>query len=182
MAKPRNQVADDRSRCDWALAGDDDYCAYHDREWGVPVHEDRRHFEFLILEGAQAGLSWATILRKRDGYRRAFAGFDPVKVARFTERRIQGYDSTQPMKRPNAAPVHDALAVASIVEPSVITTEFLHVDVETHGTLTVGETVVDTNHRGGGEPNVHYAFGADEPRFVEILLETFARPAGAARP
>jgi DNA-3-methyladenine glycosylase I len=55
----------------------------------VPVHDDRRHFEFLILEGAQAGLSWATILRKRDGYRRAFAGFDPVKVARFTERKIE---------------------------------------------------------------------------------------------
>jgi len=61
---------------------------YHDREWGVPLHDDRRLFEFLVLEGAQAGLSWETILRKRDGYRKAFAGFDPVKVARFTERRI----------------------------------------------------------------------------------------------
>ena len=62
---------------------------YHDEEWGVPVHDDQKHFEFLILEGAQAGLSWSTILRKRDGYRRAFAGFDPAKVARFTPAKIE---------------------------------------------------------------------------------------------
>jgi len=61
---------------------------YHDREWGVPVHDDRKHFEFLILEGAQAGLSWKTILYKRDGYRRAFAEFDPATVARFTSKRV----------------------------------------------------------------------------------------------
>jgi DNA-3-methyladenine glycosylase I len=58
---------------------------YHDQEWGVPVHDDRRHFEFLILEGAQAGLSWETILKRREGYRQAYCGFDPEKVARFTE-------------------------------------------------------------------------------------------------
>lgn len=63
--------------------------SYHDHEWGVPVHDDQKHFEFLILEGAQAGLSWSTILRKRDGYRRAFAGFDPAKVARFTPAKIE---------------------------------------------------------------------------------------------
>ena len=62
---------------------------YHDEEWGVPVHDERRLFEFLILEGAQAGLSWATILRKRAAYRRAFDGFEPARVARFTARRIQ---------------------------------------------------------------------------------------------
>jgi DNA-3-methyladenine glycosylase I len=62
---------------------------YHDREWGVPVHDDRRFFEFLILEGAQAGLSWSTILAKRENYCRAFAGFDPAKVARFTPARIE---------------------------------------------------------------------------------------------
>lgn len=62
---------------------------YHDTEWGVPVHDDRRHFEFLVLEGAQAGLSWLTILKRRDGYRRAFAGFDAVKVARFTDRKVE---------------------------------------------------------------------------------------------
>ncbi|MEX2015796.1 MAG: DNA-3-methyladenine glycosylase I [Candidatus Hydrogenedentales bacterium] len=63
--------------------------AYHDEEWGVPVHDDRRHFEFLVLEGAQAGLSWAIVLRKREGYRKAFADFDPAKVARFTEKRVE---------------------------------------------------------------------------------------------
>jgi DNA-3-methyladenine glycosylase I len=66
-----------------------DYVLYHDTEWGVPVHDDRRLFEFLILEGAQAGLSWSTILRKREGYREAFAGFDPVRVARFDARKVE---------------------------------------------------------------------------------------------
>jgi inosine-uridine nucleoside N-ribohydrolase len=98
-------------------------------------------------------------------------------AARFTERRIQGYDSTQPMKRPHAAPVHDALAVAAIVDRSVITTQHLHVDVETHGELTIGETVVDTNFRSRQEPNVDVALEADERKFVAMLLETFARDA-----
>lgn len=75
-------------RCPWCL-GFDQYIKYHDGEWGVPVHDDRTHFEFLILEGAQAGLSWATILKKREGYRKNFADFDPVKVARFTEKKIE---------------------------------------------------------------------------------------------
>jgi DNA-3-methyladenine glycosylase I len=64
------------------------YIAYHDREWGVPVHDERRLYEMLVLEGAQAGLSWSTILRKRDGYRAAFAGFDPARVAGFGDREI----------------------------------------------------------------------------------------------
>jgi DNA-3-methyladenine glycosylase I len=77
-----------RKRCSWV--GDDPlYLEYHDREWGVPEHRDERLFEMLILEGAQAGLSWLTILRKREGYRRAFAGFDPEKVARFDRSRVQ---------------------------------------------------------------------------------------------
>ena len=79
---------DDLPRCGWTRGGDALYLAYHDREWGVPARDDRRHFEFLILEGAQAGLSWATILNKRENYRRAFAGFDPEKVARFTPARV----------------------------------------------------------------------------------------------
>ena len=66
-----------------------DYIRYHDDEWGVPLHDDRGQFEFLILEGAQAGLSWSTILRKREGYREAFAGFDVEKVARFDKRRVE---------------------------------------------------------------------------------------------
>ena len=73
-------------RCDWARKPLD--IEYHDREWGTPVHDDRLLFEFLILEGAQAGLSWSTILAKRDGYRKAFANFDARKVARFDEKRV----------------------------------------------------------------------------------------------
>ena len=75
-------------RCPWVDTAKPDYVAYHDTEWGVPVHDDRLIFEFLILEGAQAGLSWYTILRRREGYRQAFAGFDPEQVARFDDKRI----------------------------------------------------------------------------------------------
>src|ERR1700733_1938553 len=76
------------TRCEWA--GDDPaMVAYHDTEWGVPVHDDPTHFEFLVLEGAQAGLSGSTILKRRAGYRKAFAGFDAAKVARFTPARVE---------------------------------------------------------------------------------------------
>lgn len=77
-----------KERCEWV--GDDrDLISYHDREWGVPLHDDHRLFEFLILEGAQAGLSWLTILKKRENYRLAFAGFDPSLIARYNEDKIQ---------------------------------------------------------------------------------------------
>ncbi len=75
-------------RCDWVSGGNEAYLNYHDVEWGVPVHDDRKLFEFLILEGAQAGLSWSTILNKREGYRHAFAGFDPATVAGFGKREV----------------------------------------------------------------------------------------------
>ena len=75
--------------CPWSEGVDEQYLSYHDTEWGVPVRDDRRHFEFLILESAQAGLSWRTILNKRDGYRQAFAGFDPERVARFNRRSVE---------------------------------------------------------------------------------------------
>jgi DNA-3-methyladenine glycosylase I len=76
MSEPR--------RCAWGAGGSPLMIAYHDDEWGVPIHDDLTHFEMLILEGAQAGLSWSTVLNKRENYRRAFAGFDPAAVARFT--------------------------------------------------------------------------------------------------
>src|ERR1700751_2390051 len=79
----------ERSRCSWVNTGDPLMVQYHDREWGVPVHDDRKHFEFLVLEAAQAGLSWSIVLNKREGYRRAFREFDPEKVARYTKDRIQ---------------------------------------------------------------------------------------------
>jgi len=78
-----------RKRCGWVGEGNPLMLEYHDREWGVPVHDDGKHFEFLLLEGAQAGLSWSIVLRKREGYRRAFSGFDPGKVARYTGKRVQ---------------------------------------------------------------------------------------------
>ncbi|HWP04979.1 MAG TPA: DNA-3-methyladenine glycosylase I [Polyangiaceae bacterium] len=78
----------EKQRC-WWPGTDALYIDYHDREWGVPVHDDRRLFEFVVLEGAQAGLSWITILRKREAYRAAFDGFDPMKVARYDARRVE---------------------------------------------------------------------------------------------
>ena len=98
--------SDDRSRCPWAKG--DLYIRYHDEEWGVPVHDDRKLFEFLILEGAQAGLSWSTILNKRDNYRKAFDGFDPERVARYDRRKIQ-----QLMRDPGI--VRNQLKIASAV-------------------------------------------------------------------
>ena len=77
------------TRCEWAPSADALYVAYHDEEWGVPSHDERHLFEMLTLEGAQAGLAWSTILRKRDGYREAFAGFDPERVARYTARDVE---------------------------------------------------------------------------------------------
>ena len=85
MAKPKQT---ELRRCRWASTGSAEYIAYHDREWGVPCHDDRVLFEFLTLEGAQAGLSWSTILAKRENYRKAFAGFDARKIARFDEAKI----------------------------------------------------------------------------------------------
>ena len=79
----------EQKRCAWVGTSNPRMIRYHDLEWGVPVHDDRKHFEFLLLEGAQAGLSWSIVLAKREGYSRAFSEFDPEKVARYTERRIQ---------------------------------------------------------------------------------------------
>lgn len=95
-----------KERCQWAQ--DEQFHAYHDQEWGVPVHDDRTHFEFLVLEGAQAGLSWATILKRRPGYRQAFAKFEPDRVAQFTkaeyERLLQ-----------NAAIIRNKLKIRSAI-------------------------------------------------------------------
>jgi len=77
------------NRCRWVPEGDPEYVAYHDEEWGLPSRDERHLFEMLTLEGAQAGLSWSTILRKRDGYRKAFASFDAAKVARFTAKDVE---------------------------------------------------------------------------------------------
>ncbi|HEX5148559.1 MAG TPA: nucleoside hydrolase [Candidatus Limnocylindrales bacterium] len=98
-------------------------------------------------------------------------------AARFTEKRIEGYDATQPMHRAGAAPVHDALAVCSIIDPAVVTTHFIPVDVETGGELSVGRTVCDFRFRSGRPANVHFAMDADEPAFVRMLTEILGRTA-----
>jgi DNA-3-methyladenine glycosylase I len=114
MAMPHESLA----RCAWA--GDDPlYCRYHDREWGVPVHDDRVLFEFLLLEGAQAGLSWITILRKREHYRRAFDGFDPQAVARYGPARLRALLADPGIvrnRRKIAAAVANAKAALAVAE------------------------------------------------------------------
>ena len=101
-------------RCEWAPVDSPLYLAYHDEEWGVPVHDDSRLYEMLILEGAQAGLSWSTILNKREGYRRAFSGFDPGKVARFDSRRVEGLLADPSIVR-NRLKVQSAISNAQAV-------------------------------------------------------------------
>ena len=86
MAMHLPPIADGKTRCGW-VGNKPHFITYHDREWGVPIHDDRKHFEMLLLEGSQAGLTWETILLRRVGYRRAFAEFDPMKVARFTDKK-----------------------------------------------------------------------------------------------
>jgi DNA-3-methyladenine glycosylase I len=98
---------DRRIRCSWAKG--ENYIRYHDEEWGVPVHDDRTLFEFLVLEGAQAGLSWSTILNKRDNYRRAFDNFDPARVARYDSRKVNTLLS-------DAAIVRNRLKIRSAVQ------------------------------------------------------------------
>jgi DNA-3-methyladenine glycosylase I len=100
-----------KTRCGWA-GNDPLYIAYHDEEWGVPVHDDRKLFEFILLEGAQAGLSWITILRKREAYRAAFAGFDPARVARFDARKVRSLLADASIVR-NRAKVASAIGNAA---------------------------------------------------------------------
>jgi inosine-uridine nucleoside N-ribohydrolase len=100
-----------------------------------------------------------------------------IATALCTERRIAGYDESQPMHRLGAAPVHDALAVCAIIDPAIVTTQHIYVDVETKGELTDGRTVCDFRHRSLGQPNVHFATDADEPKFVRMLKEILGRTA-----
>jgi DNA-3-methyladenine glycosylase I len=107
------------TRCTWAGVDDSLILRYHDLEWGVPVHDDRKHFEFLVLEAAQAGLSWSIVLKKREGYHHAFSEFDPEKVARYTEKRIQRLTLDPAIIRNRlkiAAAVRNARAFLSIQE------------------------------------------------------------------
>jgi inosine-uridine nucleoside N-ribohydrolase len=107
---------------------------------------------------------------------RALGSNAGAAAADFIQRRIRAHTDNQPMELPDTAPVHDAVCVAYLVEPGVITTRHLHVSMETQGALTIGRTVIDTNARGEGAPNTHVAFDADPRAFVDLLLRTFAPP------
>src|SRR5881409_3466123 len=87
-SQPTQTMNDNKGRCQWCL-GHPLMMEYHDTEWGVPLHDDRKHFEFLVLDAAQAGLSWRTVLSKREDYRKAFDNFDPAKVARYSPKRVE---------------------------------------------------------------------------------------------
>lgn len=115
-------------RCAWAERGGPLDIAYHDEEWGVPVYDDRQLFEMLILEGAQAGLSWTTILKKRDGYRRAYEGFDVEKIARFDENKQAELLADADIVRNRlkvAASISNAQAVLALFEQDLSLSEFL---------------------------------------------------------
>ncbi len=135
------------ARCGWAPPEDPAYLAYHDEEWGVPLHDDARLFEMLTLEGAQAGLSWSTILHKRDGYRRAFAGFDPAKVARSDARKVERLMQ-------DASIVRNRLKIESTVANAratlAVRKEFGSLDTYLWG-LTGGAPIVN-RWRGGDIP------------------------------
>jgi len=106
-------------RCSWVNVDHELMREYHDREWGVPTHDDRRHFEFLVLEAAQAGLSWSIVLNKREGYRRAFSQFDPKKVARYSQARIEELTADPTIVRNRAkiaAAVRNAQAFLAVQE------------------------------------------------------------------
>src|SRR5690625_81598 len=141
-------TADSIKRCTWVDLNKPDYVAYHDEEWGVPVYDDRKIFEFLILEGAQAGLSWYTVLRKRENYREAFDQFDPEKVARYDEEKI-----TQLLQNPGI--IRNRLKVTAAVNNAQ---KFLDVASELGSfsdyiwQFVDGEPVVNTISRNGEPP------------------------------
>ncbi|MCJ7679690.1 MAG: DNA-3-methyladenine glycosylase I, partial [Candidatus Aminicenantes bacterium] len=109
-----------KTRCEWCL-GDPLYITYHDEEWGVPVHDDRKHFEYILLDGMQAGLSWLTVLRKRENFRKAFSSFDPAVIAAYDREKIEDLLSDQRIIRNRQkieATVKNAVTFMNIVEKS----------------------------------------------------------------
>jgi len=160
------------TRCAWVPESDPLYVAYHDEEWGVPSRDERHLFEMLVLEGAQAGLSWSTILRKRDGYRRAFAGFDAEKVARFGPADVERLMADAGIVR-NRLKIESAIANANAVleldfaellwsfvggEPKVNAwTTITEIPAETHESMAMSKELKRRGFRFVG-PTVCYAF------------------------
>ncbi len=157
--------ADDRRRCSWATR--EPLLSYHDVEWGTPLHDDRRLFEFLILEGMQAGLSWETVLRKRPAFRRAFLRFDPLKVARFTSKDVARLMKDESIIR-NRAKILSAVGNAKAL--LVVRKEFgsfdrfvwgfedkdvLSKDLKKRGFRFIGPTIVESFMQAVGIRNDH---------------------------
>jgi DNA-3-methyladenine glycosylase I len=149
-------------RCAWVPPGDPLYVAYHDEEWGVPSHDDRHLFEMLVLEGAQSGLSWSTILHRRAGYRRAFAGFDPTAVARFGAADVERLVTDPGIVRHRGkieSAIRNARAVLEVCE--------------SHGSLDayLWGLVPDAPHRGGRGPAGEIAAETGESRVLSRELK-----------
>jgi DNA-3-methyladenine glycosylase I len=145
---PNTVTAMPESRCAWVPEGDPLYIAYHDEEWGVPSRDERHLFEMLVLEGAQAGLSWSTILRKREGYRKAFAGFDAAKVARFGPRDVERLMADAGIVR-NRLKIESAIANAKAVLETGDLAEllwgFVGGEPKVNGWKTVAEIPAETD-------------------------------------
>ena len=165
MAPARRNTATQRRRCSWA--SHEPLLSYHDDEWGTPVHDDRRLFEFLILEGMQAGLSWETVLKKRAAFRRAFLRFDPVKVARFTSKDVARLMKDESIIR-NRAKIEAAIGNAKAL--LVLREEFktfdryvwgfddkdvLSKDLKKRGFRFIGPTIVESFMQAVGIRNDH---------------------------
>ena len=161
----RGPSASPRRRCAWASR--EPLMSYHDVEWGTPVHDDRLLFEFLILEGMQAGLSWETVLRKRDAFRRAFVGFDPVKVARFTSKDVTRLMKDESIIRNRAkieAAIGNAKALAGVQREFASFDRYvwafddkdaLSKDLKKRGFRFVGPTIVESFMQAVGIRNDH---------------------------
>src|SRR5213594_1399116 len=164
-----------KKRCVWAGESNPLLLEYHDREWGVPVHDDRKHFKFLVLEGAQAGLSWSVVLNKREGYRRAFSEFDPDKVARtflsiqeefgsfdaFAWRFVGGHPKVNPWKVMKQIPATSAESDA------------FSKDLKQRGFSFVGSTVLYAHMQAVGMVNDHLVdcFRYREIRRLDSVIE-----------
>jgi len=180
----RGPSADRRHRCAWA--SHEPLLSYHDLEWGTPVHDDRLLFEFLILEGMQAGLSWETVLRKREAFRRAFARFDPVKVARFTSKDVTRLMKDESIIR-NRAKIEAAIgnAKALLVLRKELGTfdayvwkfvdkDVLSKDLKKRGFRFVGPTIVESFMQAVGIRNDHERSCY---RWAELTRARATRPA-----
>src|SRR6267378_2454529 len=146
-----------KKRCAWS-GTDPLFVAYHDEEWGVPVHDDRVLFEFLVLDGAQAGLSWSTILRKRDAYRRAFDRFDPRRVARYDKRKVAALLSDAGIVRNRAkieSAIKNAWGAVGDIPARTAQSDALSRDLKSRGFTFVGSTIVYAHMQAVGMVNDH---------------------------